>query len=207
MGAAVDSYRSRCDRREEAIRTRYQTILTDPLWTRVRLPPPPPLDLLKTKGEILDAGTVPGVSTRKCVGLVPGHGADARGAPDSGLLHPRLSPHKAGRRFLRRLPLHGPHPGRDRARPVTGAPPARGRRDAMRLTVPGRWAYFADSTLIARRVRHADERRRGRVEEARVPPTGDPDRRPGLPGLGRDRRAETRRAGAPAARLRGSRGP
>ena len=32
---------------------------------RVRLPPPPPLNLLKTKGEILDAGTVPGVSTKR----------------------------------------------------------------------------------------------------------------------------------------------
>src|SRR2546428_790029 len=35
------------------------------MWLRVRLPPPPPFNLLKTKGEILDAGTDPTSSPRQ----------------------------------------------------------------------------------------------------------------------------------------------
>src|SRR5881628_319318 len=43
-----------------------RTSRADLFRTRVRLPPPPPFNILNTKGEVLDAGTVPSVSTKKC---------------------------------------------------------------------------------------------------------------------------------------------
>jgi hypothetical protein len=55
------------------MKLRTWTSLADLSRTRVRLPPPPPLNPLKTKGEILDAGTVPGVSTKKCVLWIDPH--------------------------------------------------------------------------------------------------------------------------------------
>ena len=51
------------ERKRKGLRT--EKSHADQFRTRVRLPPPPPFNLLKTKGEILDAGTVPGVSTKK----------------------------------------------------------------------------------------------------------------------------------------------